>query len=216
MPEVIPLSDREGQSLLKATPVEAINWRALECSVPQANPCYCGPAAIVTALSMRLASDKCAAFVSQETLFDGEVRHFLTRAQMLGRAQREWTDGDKRIPITYAGLSVEEAARILRVYLTRATVRYAQDQDLGEFCHWLAAAPRTPAIVNFSGAHLKLPLAGHFAVIGAFCASHGYALVLDPARHKLGWYWAGDTALFAAMQCKRPHLNRSRGWIELT
>ena len=36
------------------------------------------------------------------------------------------------------------------------------------------------------------------------------------ARHKLGWYWAKYESLFAAMQIKRPQLNRSRGWIDLS
>ncbi len=34
--------------------------------------------------------------------------------------------------------------------------------------------------------------------------------------HKLGWYWAKYESLFAAMQIKRPQLNRSRGWIDLS
>ena len=165
---------------------------------------------------MRLTTDESTLFISQETLFEGEVRRFLTKAQMLGRAQREWTDGAKRISVTYAGLSVEQAARILRRHLTRATIRCAEEKDLGEFRSWLTTAARAPAILNSYGAHLRLPLAGHFAVIGAFCASRGYALVLDPARHKLGWYWAKYESLFAAMQIKRPQLNRSRGWIDLS
>ena len=215
MSDVIPLASERGQALFQSTPPDTVNWQALECAVPQVNAFYCGPAAVVAALSMALPARRQSAAINQATLFDGPVASFLTKAQMAGRAQREWTDGNQRIAVSYAGLSVEEAARILRVYLPQADVRYAADERLDGFVEWLSRAPTQPAILNFLGSHLKLPLGGHFAVIGAYARAEQAALVLDPARHKLGWYWAPAKALFDAMRGQRPRLNRSRGWVDL-
>ena len=215
MAEVIPLATGKGHDLLRSAPPEAVNWRAMECAVPQVNACYCGPAALAAALSMSNAARKSTVF-SQETLFEHEmVRRFLTPAQMLGRARREWTDGERRIPITFAGMSIEEAARVLGVYLDDVSVQYAEDQGLEAFIEWLGKVPTTPAVINFLGAHLKLPLGGHFALLGAFERESQRVLVLDPARHKLGWYWAHANDLFEAMRKPRAELKRSRGWLSL-
>ena len=219
---VVPFSSNAGQTLFATSHSSHINWRVIECAVPQQNACYCGPATLVTALSsIRATAGTGAAapgartttWLNQDQLFEGDTAKICTREQVLGHKIRTWSDGTEQREVRYSGMSLEEVTQVLALHFPTAAWTYASDATEQDLEAWLLKAGGVPAIFNFLGAHLGLPLGGHFAIAGAFNAEAGRALILDPARHKVGWYWVRTRDLLEAMRKIRPGLERARGWI---
>lgn len=215
---VVPFASPEGQALFTGTPHDHINWRVIECAVPQANACFCGPAAVVTAL---LATRKAgsATVTDQFALFTrnghASAEPVCTLEQVLGRAPRTWAFDGQRIEATYAGMSMEEVEACLAGVGRAVELTYASAQNDWEthFGEVISLTPDQPVLINFDGSTLGLPLGGHFAVIAGHGADRRRLLIADPARHKVGWYWVDAADLYRAMLRPRPTLERPRGWL---
>ena len=212
---VTPFASVAGERLLRSTDAGLVNWRAIESAVPQDNTCYCGPAALYSALDSAHDRSAKGRITSQDALLDDKAGTICSRDQVLGRVPRTWSDGREERRVTYAGMSIEEATRILGLYFSDAFLTYARPDSRAAFEAWLQRCGSAPSIFNFLGADLGLPLGGHFASVGAYNRQSRHALVLDPARHRVGWYWAPLDALFNAMGTLRPGLQRARGWIQV-
>ena len=114
------------------------------------------------------------------------------------------------------GLTLEQAAGLLRAYPVKVDFVFASDSSADQFraqaIEALKAADKR-LIINFSRQALGQAGMGHFSPVVAYNEVKDMFLVMDVARYKLPPVWVKSDLLFKALQGEDSGSKKSRGFI---
>ncbi|MGY0215830.1 phytochelatin synthase family protein [Endozoicomonadaceae bacterium StTr2] len=198
---IIKFSSEQGVALFQGS--EYINFKVIESFSPQEHPTFCGIAVLRTIFNAERLFE--SGFVKGYEGFDESVYSVRSFDKISGVDREKY----------YAGLSKEDVLKIANNLFVDASLvsstltQSVFESDLADSFssyYW---------IVNFFGNSLGLKSRGHFCLIGAWNQKANMVLLLDPARHKNGWYWVSTDTLASAMTETIPDTTRIRGYIKV-
>jgi hypothetical protein len=199
---IVPLSAKEGTLRFERAAFKKNLFALIQNYQPQLNPCSCGLACAVIVLNCLRSSGES---FRQLDLLNAKTdrikpRRFLT-PEAKGLAQ--------------AGLTLDELAKILRVFSLNVTVLPAKDgaeafrRDLKR----VLKAPNQFLVSNFLFSRLFGEGGGHFVPVGAYDEKSDSALLVEVANHRRLWYWAPTEWIYEAMNVIDPDSGRPRGYL---
>ncbi len=114
------------------------------------------------------------------------------------------------------GMTLDMAARAMRIHGARTVPHHAEDGTLDEFRQRASANLKRPGdfvVINYQRKFIGQPKGAHFSPLGAYDAATDTFLILDVARYKFPPVWVRAEDLFAAMNTQDSEIARSRGYI---
>ncbi|WP_461536638.1 phytochelatin synthase family protein [Spongorhabdus nitratireducens] len=197
----IQFSSEQGIALFQTS--EYINFKLIESFSPQEHPTFCGIAVLRTIFNAERLFE--SGFINDYERFDASVNNVRSFDKISGVDRNKY----------YAGLSKEDVCKIANnLFFDASLVSSTLTQSVFE-SDLAGGFSSYYWIVNFFGNSLGLMSQGHFCLIGAWNQKANMVLLLDPARHKNGWYWVRTATLVAAMTEKIPDTSRIRGYIKV-
>ena len=121
--------------------------------------------------------------------------------------------------IKHQGLTLDQAATILKAFNLKVTTVHADEANIKNFTDELKTALKKKhsfVIVNFSRKGIKQKGGGHFSPIAAYNDTTQQALILDVARYKYPPAWVDTETLLGAMQTTDSTSELSRGYLIIT
>ncbi|EWS64201.1 Phytochelatin synthase [Hydrogenophaga sp. T4] len=121
--------------------------------------------------------------------------------------------------MSFAGLTLEELARVLRAHGLQVRIVHAENTDLASFrtaAQATLSEPHTFLVANYDRRGLGQSGAGHISPIGAFSPATDRLLVLDVAAHKYPYAWVPVSRLWDAMNTVDADSGRTRGYLLVT
>lgn len=198
----IPFSSKQGFELLQACAPELVRQSLFEAFLAQANPFFCGVASLTAVLRASRADWKRR---SQDDLLCERASLIRRKTQIMNQEAG-----------SYPGLSIENIHDLAKLHFEKVDLIYGSAMDLPEIHTVLIEALQDDdgyVVANFDAGHLGQDSGGHTANVAALENQSGMVLLLDPAAHKRGWYWARMDALWKAMRIVRVGPGRCRGLV---
>lgn len=197
LPEgIIAIDSPNGQQLLARSRFVA-DYEALNTNfVSQARRGFCGVAsAVVVMNALRSSGPR----FTQSTFFTESA------SRIRGPLQ-----------VTFAGMSLDQLADLLRAHRLEARLFYASDTDVNAFRSIARENLRTTGdfvLVNYQRAELGQDEIGHISPIAAYDPETDRLLILDVAAFKYPPVWVSTDALWNAMNTLDSSSGRTRGFI---
>lgn len=197
--DLIAASSRDGRALLLASPSKTDHGQLEPFLVPQKRRAFCGPATSAAVINAALGPQP---RINQSTLFSPAVRAIKSE-----------------LAVSFAGLTLEELARVLRAHGLRVSIVHAENADLASFrtaAQATLSEPHTFLVANYDRRGLGQSGAGHISPIGAFSPATDRLLVLDVAAYKYPYAWVPVSRLWGAMNTVDADSGRTRGYLLVT